>query len=153
MSRSIDKIEQLFSFDRTQGASQRLGAGAKGVSGGTGVASRGLKLKPKEQSVQSSAEPYLNRMSDLISDTKELLFQAVAGQDRGFQKEGLGGLLAFSQDQLFKRSISRTSCRSSKCFNMGHPLSPLSFDFASGIIPASFSFFINSTSVLYLPSL
>jgi COP9 signalosome complex subunit 4 len=33
MSGSIDQIERLIFFDRTQGARQRLGAGAKGTSG------------------------------------------------------------------------------------------------------------------------
>ena len=139
------------SLYRTQGAPQRLGAGAKGANGGTGAASRGLRLEPKEQSVQPSTEPYLNRMSDMICDSKELLFQAVAGQDRGFQKEGFASLLVFSRDLLLKRSISRTACRSSKCFDKGHPLSPLSLILP--LVPASFSFFINSTSDLYLLSL
>ncbi|KAF9362872.1 COP9 signalosome complex subunit 4 [Mortierella sp. NVP85] len=41
MSGSIDQIERLIFFDRTQGAQQRLGAGAKGASGGTGGAASG----------------------------------------------------------------------------------------------------------------
>ncbi|KAK3827822.1 MAG: PCI domain-containing protein [Benniella sp.] len=41
MSGSIDQIERLIFFDRTQGAQQRLGAGAKGANGGTGGAASG----------------------------------------------------------------------------------------------------------------